>query len=107
MPNVKKLIEDFDRSVLMLALELPSAVHFDVSKKWKELKDQITAVGLIQNYDDFENLKKLWEICKGFVNKYKPTCAESVYQVESINLACPEIVEEICNCVGYYDIDER
>lgn len=54
-----------------------------------------------------EELLKLWNICKGFVEKYKPTCAESIYQVDHINLACPEFVEEICDCVGYYDYEKE
>ena len=54
-----------------------------------------------------EQFVKLWNICKGFVNKYKPTCPESINQVDEINLACSDLVEEICECVGYYDYEKE
>jgi hypothetical protein len=50
-----------------------------------------------------EQLGELWNICKRFINKYKPSCAESINQVDEINLACSDFVEEICECVGYYE----
>jgi hypothetical protein len=53
-----------------------------------------------------EELMTLWNLCKGFVEEHKPSCAESIYQVDEINLACPDFVIEICDCVGYYDEDD-
>jgi hypothetical protein len=50
-----------------------------------------------------KQLTDLWILCRKFVNKYKPSCPESINQVDEINLACTDFVEEICNCVGYYE----
>lgn len=53
-----------------------------------------------------KQLSDLWNICQKFVQEQKPTCSESIYQVDSINLATPELVQEICECVGYYKYKE-
>jgi hypothetical protein len=54
-----------------------------------------------------EQLIKLWNTCRKFVDEYKPSCPESICQVDEISLACGDFVEEICDCVGYYkDIEE-
>lgn len=49
-----------------------------------------------------EKLAGLWNLCQEFIQKYKPSCEESIHQVDEINLACPELVKQICECVGYY-----
>lgn len=45
---------------------------------------------------------ELLELCKKWREKYKPSCAESVYQVDEINLALPELAEEIFELIGWY-----
>jgi hypothetical protein len=52
-------------------------------------------------------LSNLWNVCRKFVNEYKPSCPESIYQVDRISLACEDFVTEICDCVGYYDGDKE
>jgi hypothetical protein len=54
-----------------------------------------------------EQLAELWNLCQEFIKEYKPLCEESITQVEDTNLACPELVEKICNCVGYYKEEEE
>jgi hypothetical protein len=54
-----------------------------------------------------EKTVELQRICKAFINKHKPRCEESVYQVDSINQACPELVAKIFNCIGYYTGDDE
>ena len=54
-----------------------------------------------------KQLAELWNICRNFVKKYKPSCPESIQQVDEINLACTDFVEEICGCVGYYDSESE
>jgi len=49
-----------------------------------------------------KQLADLWNICRKFIKEYKPSCPESIQQVDEINLACPDLAEEICECVGYY-----
>jgi hypothetical protein len=54
-----------------------------------------------------EELMTLWKICTEFVDEHKPSCEESIYQVDEISLACLEFVANICNCVGYYDYEKK
>lgn len=50
----------------------------------------------------------LWDTCKTWIDKYKPSCPESLMQVDDINLACPDLAEEVCNIIGYSgDKDEH
>lgn len=37
-----------------------------------------------------------------FVIKNKITCAEALYQVDSINEQLPEIMDKLCQIAGYY-----
>lgn len=71
-----------------------------------------------ENYHNYETLLKWWKeeintkknlynICNEWIKKHKPTCAESLIQVDSINLALHEIVENICNEIGYYKYDDE
>jgi hypothetical protein len=47
-------------------------------------------------------LEKLWEECQTWVKKAKPSCAESIYQVDSVSEALSELGETVCDIVGYY-----
>lgn len=51
--------------------------------------------------------KDLYQICKEFAENYQITCEESICQVDRINLALPELAEEIYNLIGYFEIDEE
>ena len=54
-----------------------------------------------------EQLAKIWNTCKKFKDKYKPSCPESIHQVDEINLACTEFVEELFHHVGYCGGEEE
>lgn len=60
-----------------------------------------------ENGPTAKQLADLWNLCRKFINKYKPSCPESINQVDAINLACIDFVEEICDCVGYYDYESE
>lgn len=85
--EVKEACDDFIREQL----------DFSISKFHVESLEEIKEGPTV------EQLSDLWKICKKFLNKHKPSCPESIYQVDSISLACEDFVEEICNCVGYYE----
>lgn len=51
-------------------------------------------------------LKKLWEACRGFVDKHDITCGEGVYQVDAVSLDSLEFVEQVCEIVGYVPIPD-
>lgn len=61
----------------------------------------------LKNKPTQAQLTTLWKICESFINTHKPSCEESIYQVDEISLACQEFVVEICNCVGYYGENEN
>jgi hypothetical protein len=61
-------------------------------------------------------MEQLWNLCSTFVKEHKPTCQESIFQVDratkkwkfsntlkpdSVSLVCLDFVTDICNCVGY------
>lgn len=39
---------------------------------------------------------------KNWVQKYQPSCAESIYQVDRIQEGLHELAEQVCDIVGYY-----
>lgn len=65
-----------------------SSVHYE---HLTELEDNPT----------IKQLADLWNKCRAFVKENQVSCPESIYQVDSVNLACPEFVAEICECVGF------
>ena len=50
----------------------------------------------------------LWNACKYFVNEYEIGCVEQIWQTDSVIIAAPELVECVCEIVGYkeYEDDE-
>jgi hypothetical protein len=57
---MKKLIEEMDKSILCLAIELPESVHSDVYNKWEALKNAI----IIQRGNEIESLKLVINMLK-------------------------------------------
>lgn len=49
--------------------------------------------------------KELLALCEDFVKHHKVRAPESPYQMDGIQEAAPELIEAICNIVGYYDDD--
>jgi len=52
--------------------------------------------------------RRLYEACENekWKQQYQPSCGESIYQVDKVNLACPELVEELMDIVGYFKHEE-
>ena len=46
---------------------------------------------------------ELYDICKDFINENEIRCAESVYDRDSLQLQCLELLEQICDLIGYYE----
>lgn len=49
-----------------------------------------------------EQLGALWGVCVEWIKRQRPSCPESLYQVERVNEALPDLAEEVCAVVGYY-----
>lgn len=51
-------------------------------------------------------MSKLETIIREFMQEHRITCAESIYQRDSVFEAAPDLVEALCNEVGYPVGDE-
>lgn len=49
--------------------------------------------------------RELIEICAKFLKEHKVRAPESCYQMDSVVIAAPELVEAVANVLGYYDDD--
>lgn len=50
---------------------------------------------------------KLYEICKDFIEKNEIVCAEAIYQTDHVIENAYEFIEDICNLVGYMEINDE
>lgn len=50
---------------------------------------------------------ELFDLCKDFIKDNKITCAESIYQSNSIEANALDLIEQICDVIGYYEEDEE
>lgn len=44
---------------------------------------------------------KLYKICKDFIEKHDISCEDCIGQQDSIILDAYDLIQDICNCVGY------
>lgn len=54
-----------------------------------------------------KQLLELWKTCKGFVDEQTISCAECVYQSDRVIENAYELIEKICDIVGYWQEDEE
>lgn len=47
----------------------------------------------------------VYVVVKDFIQKEKITCAEKIFQSDNLYSLCPELVEQLCEIIGYYDED--
>lgn len=52
-------------------------------------------------------LMALWKVCKDFVEEYEIGCVEQIWQTDSVLIAAPELVESVCNVVGYVEYEDE
>jgi hypothetical protein len=55
---------------------------------------------------EMEEEKQLAEICRKFIKDQKISCSESVYQSDNVILNACELIEQICEIVGYFEYPE-
>ena len=53
-----------------------------------------------------KEMRELWDATTEWIALYKPSCGESIYQVDSINIASMELAANACDIVGYYPHEE-
>lgn len=50
--------------------------------------------------------EKVLKAVEAWIAKHQPTCAESLYQVDSTFIAAPDLVEKCCKIVGYVKLKD-
>lgn len=53
-----------------------------------------------------KELKALWGLARQWVTENQVRAPESIYQMDSVNLACPFLAEGVVGLVGYYEDPE-
>ena len=56
-------------------------------------------------FDDMA-ARKLWAAAVAWIQKSEPSCPESMYQMDDVNVACPELAIAVCDIVGYVVDDD-
>lgn len=51
-------------------------------------------------------LMALWNVCKNFIEEYEIGCVEQIWQTDSVIIAAPELVQGVCEVVGYKPYEE-
>lgn len=105
----------FTQPEIKISIPLYTFHNAWVSSEEKTLKDSFKLTCEYQDYqtlikwwkEEINTKKNLYNICNEWIKKHKPTCAESLIQVDSINLALHEIVQNICNEIGYYKYNDE
>jgi len=54
-----------------------------------------------------QEMAKLWNACMNFIKKHEIGCVESIWQMDSTLVAAPELVEEVCEIVGYLPYEDE
>ena len=49
----------------------------------------------------------LWNVCVKFIEEYEIGCVEQIWQTDSVLIAAPELVESVCNVVGYKPYEDE
>ncbi len=52
-------------------------------------------------------LMALWNVCKEFVHRLEISCPEAIYQSDECWEKAPELVEGICEVVGYHRYEDE
>lgn len=61
---------------------------------------------MIKKFPTQEELMGLWLTCSKFIDKESILCAETIYQRDGVSESSIELLEDICDIVGYKEIEE-
>jgi hypothetical protein len=51
--------------------------------------------------------KELFLLCKNFVKDMQISCSETIYQSDKVIEEAYELIEQICEIVGYHEIQDE
>lgn len=57
---------------------------------------------MIEKIHDDDKPGYLMDLCLSWIEKNEVSCPEQIYQVDIMTIKSMELVEEICNLIGYY-----
>lgn len=60
----------------------------------------------MQLHPDILKKDKLLEVVETFIEKHNISCPETIYQMDSVIRDAYEFIEELCNVVGYYELED-
>lgn len=66
---------------------------------------KIKNVVVVKGFDTKD--QKLKHICRKYVEEQKISCPECVYQSDRVILNAHELIEELCDVVGYYSHEDE
>lgn len=61
---------------------------------------------MINREPSVKELRSLWKACADFIAEHEISCPESIWQLDRVMLAAPELVEAACDHIGYYEEEE-
>ncbi len=50
---------------------------------------------------------EIFDLCKDFIKENQITCSETIYQSDKIEANALELIEQICDLIGYYEDEEE
>lgn len=50
---------------------------------------------------------EIFDLCKDFIKDNEITCVEDIYRSATIEANALELLEQICELIGYHDYDEE
>lgn len=50
---------------------------------------------------------ELFDLCKDFIRENEISCSEQIYDRDSLQLQCLELLEQICDLIGYHEDEEE
>jgi len=54
-----------------------------------------------------EQMQKLWAACVAWRDEHEPLAVESIYQMDNVVLALPELGEAVCAVIGYAQYEDQ
>lgn len=62
---------------------------------------------MIDDEPSVKDMAALWRICANFIEKHEIGCAESIYQRDRIAENVLQLLEDICDEVGYTEDEDE
>ncbi len=50
---------------------------------------------------------ELFDLCRDFIKDNEITCSETIYQSDKIEANALDLIEQICELIGYYEDEEE